>query len=87
MINKQYWETLSAEDQEKIKEGVKKALERHYVDFLEQDNEAIEGCKTNGMQIVTDYDRPAFEKAVEPVYEKYQGIYGDWIKRIKDLAN
>ena len=86
LVNKDYWESLPEADRAQIMEGVRKAEDRHYVDFLAQDDEALDICKKEGMQIVTEFDRASFETALEPVYEKYQGEYGDIVRRIRAMA-
>lgn len=80
---------------DKMPEDVQKALieaaeeARDFERKLAADQEAdfIKQIKEKGMTVVEDVDIAAFQKAVEPVYDKYRQEYGDLIDRIQAADN
>ena len=70
MMSKQLFESLSAEDQEAIKEAAKIATSTQREASKRLEAEALKQLEENGMT-VTKPDLEAFSKAVEPVYEKW----------------
>lgn len=70
MMSKQLFESLSAEDQEAVKEAAKIATSTQREASKRLEAEALKKLEENGMT-VTEPDLEAFSKAVEPVYEKW----------------
>ena len=55
--------------------------------------EAVEKAKAQGVEVVllTDAERDAFKKSVQPVHNKYRGVYGSkwydfYMKKIADYS-
>lgn len=71
IMSKNTWDTLSAEDQDILREVFK--AEANYIDQLVIDNEAalIQECIDNGMILVDDIDTTPFRERVPLVLEKY----------------
>ena len=87
VMNKDYFDSLSAEDQTAIREAAVAAAERQRVESARQNENALaEACDKYGMTAVRDIDKSLWIDAVQPMYDKYQSTYGNYFARIKDLA-
>jgi tripartite ATP-independent transporter DctP family solute receptor len=87
VANLDWFNSLPKELQEGLQEGVTKAMERHYVDCLEQDAEVKQKLIELGVSYTDDeIDHQAFRDAVKPVYDKYYEKYGEWIDKIRALG-
>ncbi|MGO4888332.1 DctP family TRAP transporter solute-binding subunit [Anaerobacillus sp. MEB173] len=77
-MNKVLFESLHPEDQEAVREAA--AIANEYQISLTRDREAelIEDLKSQGMEFsyLTDEQLAGFRESVEPVYEKYESIWG-----------
>jgi TRAP-type C4-dicarboxylate transport system substrate-binding protein len=50
--------------------------EKYFLDtYVALENKAIGLLKEKGVQIVTDVDKPAFEKRIQPVYDTFVKKY------------
>ncbi|MDR2089056.1 MAG: TRAP transporter substrate-binding protein [Clostridiales Family XIII bacterium] len=89
VANLEWFNSLPVEIQEGIQKGVDAAMERHYVDCVEQDAALKEELVRLGMTYTNkdEIDIQAFKEAIQPVYEKYQSRYGDVIEQIRAMAN
>lgn len=52
--------------------------------WLEMEEEAKVQLLTDGVEIIELKDRSAFVEAVQPIYDKYEVLYGQLIQRIRD---
>lgn len=87
VMNKDYFDSLSAEDQAAIKEAAVAAAERQRVESRRQNENALkEAEETYGMTVYRDIDKSLWIDAVQPMYDKYQSQYGDYFARIKALV-
>ncbi|NEU30917.1 DctP family TRAP transporter solute-binding subunit [bacterium LRH843] len=86
IINKKLWESFSSEQQQIIKDAAAVARDHEREFIAMQEEEYLQKLEDNGMEVIgkNDYDRDAFVKASEHVYEKYKDEYGEFIQRIKD---
>ncbi len=74
--SKKWWDTLPGETQSQIREAALDS-EKYFVKiYSEDENKAIGWLKEKGVTIVTDVDKPAFVKKVQPVYDGYVKKYG-----------
>lgn len=85
VMSKIHWDQLSDEEKGWIEEASKAAVAatRKVVDQTEADG--VKTMRENGMEVVEDVDKEAFQAAVEPTYERYGKEYGEqMIQRIRD---
>ena len=85
--SKKWWDTLPGETQTQIREAAFDA-EKYFVKiYSEDEKKAIGWVKEKGAQVVTDVDKPAFEKKVQPVYDGFVKKYGkDLLEGIRTAA-
>ncbi|HYQ60435.1 MAG TPA: TRAP transporter substrate-binding protein [Desulfatiglandales bacterium] len=85
--SKKWWDTLPQDTQTQIREAALDA-EKYFVKIYSDDeSKAIGWLKEKGVQVVTDVDKPAFEKKVQPVYDDFVKKYGkDLLEGIKAAA-
>ncbi|WP_108661223.1 TRAP transporter substrate-binding protein [Acuticoccus kandeliae] len=78
-----FFDALSAEDQEIMREAVKagQAANRAYVD--ESERTGLATIKEHGVQVDETPDMDAFRAAMAPLYEKYRGEFGSLIDEIQ----
>jgi tripartite ATP-independent transporter DctP family solute receptor len=84
LINKAKFDGFSPELQKIVKEAAIAAAEYQREFNVKQTEEHLKIAKDEGMEIVThdEFDYKAFFDASQPVYQKYQKEYGDFITRI-----
>ncbi|MDR1192793.1 MAG: TRAP transporter substrate-binding protein [Peptococcaceae bacterium] len=88
LANMDWWNSLPEEIQQQIQEGADKAMVRHYADNVKQDGEMKDLVKDS--MIITepaDIDMQGFIDAVQPMYVKYDGQYGDLLNAIKAMGD
>jgi len=74
--SKKWWDTLPKDIQAHISAAGQEA-EKHFLDIYTADeSKAIGWLKEKGVQVITDVDKAAFEKRVQPVYEAFTKKYG-----------
>lgn len=86
-INKKLFDSMSAEDQELFKKLGKEAAEYQVQMAREKEAEQIEELKEAGMQFYapTEEELEQFKEAVQPVYDKYESIWGkDLLEKFQD---
>jgi len=88
IVSPDYWETLSAEDQQIFREAAKVAIDTNRRVNAELHNKLpksgisiAEYCKKNGVEVIelTPEERKAFQKAMVPVWNKYRKKIGNEI--------
>ncbi len=71
LASKKWWDSVPKNLQAQIKEAAQEA-EKYFVQIYTADEkQALGWVKEKGVQIVTDVDKPAFEKRIQPVYETF----------------
>lgn len=86
IINQAKFDSLTP-DQQKILQSAAEAARDHEREFIATMNEKFLKTATDGgMQVLpqSEFDRDAFVAASEKVYQKYDGEYGDYLKRIRE---
>jgi TRAP-type C4-dicarboxylate transport system substrate-binding protein len=85
--SKKWWDTLPGETQAQVREAVLDA-EKYFVKiYSEDEKKAIGWLKEKGVTVVTDVDKAAFEKKVQPVYDSFVKKYGkDLLEGVKAAA-
>jgi TRAP-type C4-dicarboxylate transport system substrate-binding protein len=74
--SKKWWDTLPGETQTQIREAALDA-EKYFVKiYSEDESKAIGWVKEKGVTVVTDVDKAAFERKVQPVYDGFVKKYG-----------
>jgi len=88
VMSKIHWDQLSEAEQGWVKEAAKAAAAADRAVVTKNEEEGVALMKANGMEVVTDVDRAAFEAAVAPTYEKLAPQYGaELIERIRAAQN
>ncbi|EMR06863.1 Extracytoplasmic solute receptor protein yiaO [Bhargavaea cecembensis DSE10] len=86
-INKKLYDSMSEEDQELFDRLGKEAAEYQVKIAREREAEQIEELKAAGMKLYepTEEEISAFRETVQPVYEKYEDIWGaDLLKAFQE---
>ncbi len=82
------WNSLTPEQQEILQKAADEACqyEREQSDSMDADN--LVAIEENGVEIneLTPEAIQAFKDALAPLYEKYEGEYGEMIKKLQDAA-
>jgi tripartite ATP-independent transporter DctP family solute receptor len=69
--SKKWWDTIPKDLQAQIAEAAQEA-EKYFIQIYTADEkQALGWAKEKGVQIVTDVDKAAFEKRIQPVYETF----------------
>jgi tripartite ATP-independent transporter DctP family solute receptor len=75
LASKKWWDSLPKDVQAQVGEAGREA-EKHFLDiYVADENKALGWAKEKGVQIITDVDKPAFEKRIQPVYETFVKKY------------
>ncbi|MEE8522612.1 MAG: TRAP transporter substrate-binding protein [Thermoanaerobaculia bacterium] len=83
MINGSLWNSLSDEERAALRQAARKssaAQRGFWRDYVDQ---ALAAVRDAGCEIDEIDDVAAFQRAVEPLYDKYGVVYGDLIDRIR----
>jgi TRAP-type transport system periplasmic protein len=83
VMSKALFDSLPADIQQALLESAAEAGDWERQASLEFDEDSLEQIEEVGMEIL-EVDKPAFKKAVQPVYDKYSQ-YAEWIERINAL--
>ncbi|VDG99099.1 Extracytoplasmic solute receptor protein yiaO [Lysinibacillus sphaericus] len=86
-INKKLFDSMSEDDQELIKKLGKEAAEYQVELAREKESKQIEELKGAGMTFYTptEEELAEFKESVQPVYEKYESIWGkDLLEKFQD---
>lgn len=78
VVNKKFWNSLTPEQQKIFREAAEVQVKTNRDGNAKNRTEALQKAKAQGVDIymLTDADREAFKKAVQPVLDKYKGVYG-----------
>ena len=74
--SKKWWDSLPKDVQGQITDAAQEAERYLYETYIAEENQAIDWLKEKGVQIITDVDKAAFEKRVQPVYDTFTKKYG-----------
>lgn len=85
---KHTWEQLSAEDQQIIRACAKESADYERRLWKERERAARETALNNQVQeiLLSEDERKKFQKAMEPLYDKYSQDYGEDIQAILAMA-
>jgi len=93
VVNKRLWSKLKPEQKKLFLEAARIQIKVNRENNAKNRVEAVEKAKAQGVEVVilTDGERAAFKKAVQPVHEKYRVVYGsEWydfyMKKIADRS-
>jgi len=81
VVNKRFWNSLKPDQQKLFRDAAQVQIKVNREANAKNRLEAVEKVKGQGVDVVvlTDAEKEAFERVVQPVHEKYRGIYGaDW---------
>jgi len=84
---KKWWDSLPADVQAQISAAADDAERYHYDIYVAEEKQAINVLKDKGVQVITDVDKAAFEKAVQPVYDSFTKRYGkDVLEQVRAVV-
>jgi TRAP-type transport system periplasmic protein len=84
LMSQDFWSGLSEEQQGWVMEAAKASVEVTRNRVTELEDTGVDQLREEGMEVVTEIDREAFEAAVQPAYEQYTSQFGDeLIERIR----
>lgn len=81
VVNKGFWDRLKPEHQKLFREAAEIQIQVNREKNAENRVKAVEKVKAEGVQVLvlTDAEKGAFKRAVQPVHDKYRGVYGaEW---------
>ena len=85
IVSKAIWDKLPAADQKVIKEAARKSEAAQKKAWAAYEAKSINAIKKSGKNTITQVpDKSAFQKAVQPLYNKYGAEFKDLIKKIQD---
>jgi tripartite ATP-independent transporter DctP family solute receptor len=82
MASEQMWDTLDDADKAIFKEAAMESVKVQRKAWAELTEEAEKVVVENGSELVEVDDIEEWREAVQPVYDKYEKQYGDWIDRL-----
>ena len=84
LMSQSLWDSLSEEERGWFEEAARASVEVTRGRVTELEETGVDALREAGMEVVTEIDRAAFEKAVQPAYDAYTQQYGDeLIERIR----
>ena len=75
LANKKWWDSLPKDIQGQIGEAARDAEKYFFKIYVGDENKVIAWIKEKGVQIITDVDKPTFERRIQPVYETFVKKY------------
>ena len=84
LMSQSFWDGLTEEQQGWVMQAAKESVEVTRNRVTELEETGVDKLREQGMEVVTEIDREAFEAAVQPAYEQYTSQFGDeLIERIR----
>ncbi len=83
MIGSAAWGRLSADEQAALRRAARESSVAQRGFWRDYVTHALEAVRAAGSEIHEIDDVQAFQRAVEPLYERYGGVYGDLVARIR----
>ena len=74
-VNDSVWKKLSPADQATVKKLAKKWCTIQRKQTIAEEDDFLKKLKAKGMKI-NDIDKPAFQKAVQPIWKEYESVFG-----------
>ena len=85
--SKKWWDTLPPDLQTQISLAAEEAEKYHYDTYVAEEKQAISILTEKGVQVITDVDKAAFEKRVQPVYDSFTKKYGkDVLEQVRAVV-
>jgi len=82
VMSKSLYDSLPADIQHALIEAAEEARDYQRVLAVKDDENCLKQIKELGMEIL-EVDKPAFQRAVQPVYDQFKEQYGELTDRIK----
>ena len=78
VVGKRFWNSLKPEQQKLFREAALVQIKVNREENAKNRTKAMEKVKAQGVDVVilTDAEKAAFKEAVQPVLDKYRGVYG-----------
>lgn len=84
MASQDLWDTLSDADKESFREAARESIAVQREAWAELTEKAREAVVEGGSELVEINDIEEWRDAVQPLYEKYDDLYGEWIDRLSE---
>jgi len=85
LASKKWWDSLPKDIQTQVGEAAREA-EKYFLEiYIADEKKALGWAKEKGVQVITDVDKAAFEKRVQPVYDAFVKKYA-FGKELLDLV-
>lgn len=85
MMSKIHWDMLSDEEKGWFRQAARDAITAQRANVSAADENGVQIMRDHGMEVITEIDTEAFQKAVQPAYDQYAEKYGaEMIQRIRD---
>ena len=85
LIRKPVWDSLTEDEQAALRQAALESSTAQREFWRDYVTEALEAVRVAGSEVNEVDDVAAFQRAVEPLYEKYGAVYGDLIERIRSI--
>ena len=86
LVRRDLFEQLTDAQRTALRAAAKRSSEAQREFFAETVQEALEAVQAAGSEVNEIDDPIAFQQAVEPLYERFAGRYGDWVERIRAVG-
>ncbi len=85
IVSKAIWDKISPEDQKVIKEAARKSEAAQKKAWKDYEDKSINAIKEGAKNTITEIpDKSEFQKAVQPIYDKYGAEFKDLISAIQN---
>lgn len=81
LSSQELWDSLSDEDKQAFREAALESVPVQREAWAELTEEARVAVTEAGSELVEIDDITPWREAVQPVYDKYEDVYGEWIER------
>lgn len=79
LASEDFWNEISEEDQEMFREAALESVPVQREAWAELTEESREKVTEAGSELIEIEDIEEWREAVQPVYDKYEAVYGEWI--------
>ena len=83
LVRRADWERLAQAEQEALRRAARTSAEAQREYWRQYAAEALATLEEAGIEVNEIEDPEAFRRAVEPVYERHGGRWGDLVERIR----
>lgn len=78
------WDSLSEDEQEILRDSAMESVDTQREAWADLTEESTEKVKEAGSEFSEAEDVEVWREAVQPVYDKYEDDFGDWIDKLTE---